>query len=599
MHPAKSIQGIFEPLLHLECHAQVLSAKREMSSDDHDSVYRGVITSIAVVDGMYELTFAFSDFISAKDICELDLLVSTSGPSKSVLGMVCKSGMVREREAELVIRVHLIPSVGKETNQDTHQLIRQGSIWTFRWVCSLVTNLREYLAVQNMPLLSLHKAILDPRTVAGLALPDSHRIESMTRSFGMHSNLNDSQRKAIAVALLTPHPFTLIQGPPGTGKTSVIEGLLGVIFGATSATDHPAPIRHDRILICAPSNAAIDEIVRRIKGGGIKDAHENRVHLRVARIGAQDAMHEGVRDVSIEYLVERALEGEMGKVVGMMEGQRAQVKQLRDALDACNASHAPSRLADLKSQLWQAREDARRSGVIVEERRQSIRQRILASCHVVCSTLSGSAHDVLARAGLDFRTVIIDEACQAVEPSTLIPLQYNCQKCILIGGRLAMILIIVDPNQLPPTIISQAAARLLYDQSLFKRLHKFMPVQLLNLQYRMHPEISRFPSQYFYSGALRDASGMSVKCSRAWHNDAALPLLGPYRFFDIPGTGADEHWTVRQIQLFAAKQIGGQDGSDVGCHALCCLSRGEPLRKDRSHHALQGATEKDPEGTGE
>ena len=70
-----------------------------------------------------------------------------------------------------------------------------------------------------------------------------------------------------------------------------------------------------------------------------------------------------------------------------------------------------------------------------------------------------------------------------------------------------------------------------------------MPVQLLNVQYRMHPDISRFPSKYFYSGALKDAPDMLAKCSRPWNG-----ALGPYKFFDIPGmeetsTGRSGHAT--------------------------------------------------------
>ena len=505
----KEYSSIFEPLLHLECRAQILGAKREM--DARDPVYRGVITSIVVVDEMHELTFAFSDFVVAKDICELDLLVSTSGPSRPVLGMVCKTSIVREKEIELVVRVHFAPSV------PVHQFIRQGSTWHFHWVCNLVTNLREYLAVQNMPLISVHKTILDPRATKGLALPEA-QIETTAHSFGKNLGLNESQARAVATALLNPNPFTLIQGPPGTGKTRAIEGLLGAIFSAPSH-GNPVPARHPRALICAPSNAAIDEIVRRIKHG-IRDSRGNRIHLKVIRIGAQDSMHEQVRDVSIEYLVEKQLEERIGETLRLAEGQKAQIKDLKGALDACTGNDT-SCLAQLKSQLWQAREDARRSGNHVEEAKQSIRQRLFATAHVVCSTLSGSGHDLLAHAGLDFGMVIIDEACQAVEPSSLIPLQYNCQKCVLVG----------DPNQLPPTIMSQAAVRLIYDQSLFKRLQKFMPVQLLNVQYRMHPEISRFPSKYFYCNALKDASDMLTKCSRPWSG-----ALGSYKFFDIPGT---------------------------------------------------------------
>jgi senataxin len=66
-----------------------------------------------------------------------------------------------------------------------------------------------------------------------------------------------------------------------------------------------------------------------------------------------------------------------------------------------------------------------------------------------------------------------------------------------VNTRCMNVAIFIDPNQLPPTIMSQAAVRLIYDQPLFKRLQKFMPVQLLNVQYRMHPDISRFLANTF------------------------------------------------------------------------------------------------------
>ena len=49
-----------------------------------------------------------------------------------------------------------------------------------------------------------------------------------------------------------------------------------------------------------------------------------------------------------------------------------------------------------------------------------------------------------------------------------------------------------------------------WGQSLFERLFSFLsspnyesPVQMLDTQYRMHPEIVRFPSQLMYDGVLK------------------------------------------------------------------------------------------------
>lgn len=69
---------------------------------------------------------------------------------------------------------------------------------------------------------------------------------------------------------------------------------------------------------------------------------------------------------------------------------------------------------------------------------------------------------------------MIDEACQATEVSTLIPLLLNPQKCVLIG----------DPKQLPATVIS-ANNQNNYNLSLFERLANNNHYSyLLNTQYR-------------------------------------------------------------------------------------------------------------------
>lgn len=79
---------------------------------------------------------------------------------------------------------------------------------------------------------------------------------------------------------------------------------------------------------------------------------------------------------------------------------------------------------------------------------------------MICSTLGSAGHESLAGLAFDFETVIIDEAAQAREVESLIPLRYNCRQCILVG----------DPLQLPPTVISKPADKLKYGRSLFVRM---------------------------------------------------------------------------------------------------------------------------------
>ena len=174
-----------------------------------------------------------------------------------------------------------------------------------------------------------------------------------------------------------------------------------------------------------------------------------------------------------------------------------------------------------------------------------MRQHILREAHIICATLSGSGHNTLKKMSIEFETVVIDEAAQCVEMSALIPLKYGCSKCILVG----------DPKQLPPTVFSKQATAFLYEQSLFVRMQKNHPehVHLLDTQYRMHPDISLFPSKTFYDGKLLDGPEMASLRARPWHQS---PLLCPYRFFDVQGAHESKgHSLINVAEINAALQL--------------------------------------------
>jgi len=95
-------------------------------------------------------------------------------------------------------------------------------------------------------------------------------------------------------------PFVLIQGPPGTGKTHTVKGILNVwhlvLFqryytslvaalaadaragaagaGLQSALERRLPnlAAKPRVLVCAPSNAAADELLQRVMDAGFAGA---------------------------------------------------------------------------------------------------------------------------------------------------------------------------------------------------------------------------------------------------------------------------------------------------------------------------------------
>lgn len=122
---------------------------------------------------------------------------------------------------------------------------------------------------------------------------------------------------------------------------------------------------------------------------------------------------------------------------------------------------------------------------------------VIRRSSVVCTTLSTSGIGYLA--GQKFTTLVVDEACQSTELSCLIPFQYQVQRAILLG----------DHYQLPATVFADDAASMLYNRSLFERLvANGVPTHMLREQYRMHPEISRYPSRAFYQGLLLDSAAV-------------------------------------------------------------------------------------------
>lgn len=93
-----------------------------------------------------------------------------------------------------------------------------------------------------------------------------------------------------------------------------------------------------------------------------------------------------------------------------------------------------SRIFDLSQRLDQEKDKAQQSRRAMDAQQRKIRLKILSEADVICATLSGSGHDYMAQLPFDFETVIIDEAAQSIELSSLIPLKYGCRRCILVGG---------------------------------------------------------------------------------------------------------------------------------------------------------------------
>lgn len=329
------------------------------------------------------------------------------------------------------------------------------------------------------------------------------------------------------------------------------------------------PSASKKLLVCAPSNAAVDELVMRFKDG-VKTINGEFHRLSIVRLGRSDAINANVIDVTLEELVNAKLNLASGKKTSsgedihkiMMEHKSTSedLNNVRAKLDETKGKgetvpHELEREFDLlkrKKQQLSTKIDALRDSGNTAARdaeisRRRVQQEVLDGAHVICATLSGSGHEMFQSLSIEFETVIIDEAAQSIELSALIPLKYGCSKCILVG----------DPKQLPPTVLSREAARFQYEQSLFVRMQTNHPndVHLLDTQYRMHPEISLFPSKAFYDGRLLDGPNMANLREQPWHESK---ILGPYRFFDVQGTHQSAprgHSLINVAELEVALQL--------------------------------------------
>ena len=100
----------------------------------------------------------------------------------------------------------------------------------------------------------------------------------------------------------------------------------------------------------------------------------------------------------------------------------------------------------------------------------------------------------------NFAFVLIDEATQCCELESMVPVVHGCKHLTLIG----------DQKQLGPVIIHPQAKKFGMNISLFERMIKLYPqlYTMLTIQYRMHPEIVKFPSEQFYENKIENMDNL-------------------------------------------------------------------------------------------
>ena len=261
------------------------------------------------------------------------------------------------------------------------------------------------------------------------------------------SYLNETQQHAVN-EVLRAKDVAIVHGPPGTGKTTT---LVEAIYETLR--------RESQVLVCAQSNMAVDWISEKLVDRG----------LNVLRIGNPVR----VDDKMLSFTYERRFEA---------HPDYPQLWSIRKAIRELRSQRK-------RTDNWHQKMDRLKSRATELEIR--INAELFGEARVIACTLVGSANRLLD--GMKFGTLFIDEAAQALEAACWIPIR-----------RAGRVIFAGDHCQLPPTVKCYEALKGGLGRTLMERIAEQKPevVTLLRIQYRMHEDIMRFSSDWFYHNQM-------------------------------------------------------------------------------------------------
>ncbi len=305
-------------------------------------------------------------------------------------------------------------------------------------------------------------------------------------------HLNSSQRHAVQLCLAA-NDVAVIHGPPGTGKTTTLVEVIR----------HLAQRRRP-VLVCAPSNAAVDLLVERCAAA----------NLDVVRLGNLARVDAAVLEHTLD---ERWKQHPMA---GTVKELRQRANEFRRMAHQYKRSFGRDEATQRKLLFAEARS-------IIDDVRSmedQCTELIIDNADVVACTPVTARNRELA--GREFSAVVIDEAGQALDPSLWIPIA-RANSVILAG----------DPYQLPPTVVSAEASRLGLASTMLERVITTHPsaIALLTEQYRMNTVIMSFSNQEFYADGITAHAEVEA---HVFPRD--LPLKESFSIVDTSGKGWDE-----------------------------------------------------------
>jgi len=381
----------------------------------------------------------------------------------------------------------------------------------------------------------------------------------LLRRFTRH--LDPSQRRAVSLALRA-RDLALIHGPPGTGKSTTLVALIRALAA-----------RGQRVLVCAPSNVAVDILVERLV------ASEGN-SFPVVRVGHPARLLPSVLGACLEARV-MAADASGLAADARKEARAIAAKLLKASSSSSSSSKSSSKKGSSSLSSFTARRAARSEMRALQteakKRDAAAVREALRGSRVVATTLASVQGRSLANERFD--VAVIDEAAQATEPAAWAA-----------ALRARVLVLAGDHRQLAPTVISAEAAKGGLSVTLFERAHarfgggggeeeekkkasssssSISPspssttsaASMLTTQYRMHRLISDWSSRELYGGRLQPHESVAehtlgdlIAERRGEQNENAEndenddddddddydDVLSPLLLLDTSGCGCDE-----------------------------------------------------------
>ncbi|URD81660.1 DNA-binding protein [Musa troglodytarum] len=494
--------SLMAPLIDLEKEAEITSSIGSASSKSLDVAQKkgSVLLNLKCTDAqtglmgkvLLEFQSNKGDLLPAHKFSNHDVVIVKPNKADSSSPLLGQGVVYRLKDSSIIVAFDDIPEDGlngplrleKVANEVTYRSMKNALI-------QLSKGIQRGPAEDLVPVLFGEK----PPVVSKKA----------TQFSPFNKNLDHSQRDAVLKSLSCKDVF-LLHGPPGTGKTTtVIEIIL-------------QEVKHgSKILACAASNIAVDNIVERLFPFRVK----------LVRLGHPARLLPQVLESALDAQVLRgdnsALANDIRKEMKVLSGKLLKAKDR-------------STKRDIKKELRTlAREERKRQQLAITD--------VIKQADVVLTTLTGAFSRKLE--GSAFDLVIIDEAAQALEGP----------RCVLAGDHL----------QLPPTIQSVEAERKGLGKTLFERLAGLYGeevMSMLTVQYRMHELIMNWSSKEFYDNKVKAHSSVAA---HMLHD-----LEGVKSLCDMDEKKDEEESTMNEgeaaVTIAHAKQLieCGVQASDIG-----------------------------------